>query len=153
MFRTLRSRLAGVGLVAALVAVVVTAVSVQQLTERDLRSSLDRDLDLELEIRDELAFYGLAVGGWTGVDEAVADIARRTGERVAVATLDGTILADSEQLLFDQEAPLPAQPTIIDPESTLVDFGFDDLDDPADLDDPDALAEAPETRGGAHVPG
>ena len=54
MFRTLRSRLAAVGLIAAVVAVVVTAVSVQQLTERDLRSSLDRDLDLELEIRDEL---------------------------------------------------------------------------------------------------
>ncbi len=124
MLRTLRSRLAAIGVLVALVAVVVTAISVRQLTESDIREAIARDLDDDTLIRDEIAFHGLINGSWAGVDETVAFLAAQTGERIAVATLDGTILADS-----DEEAPLPTQALIVDPESTLVDFGFEDLSD------------------------
>lgn len=126
MTGSLRTRLTLVAVGIALVAVLVAAAAVQQLTERDIRASLERDLDTELLIRDELAFYGFEVGGWGGVSSLVEALAAETGERVAVATLSGEILADSEQLLFGEDAPLPAQPTIVDPLSELVSFAFED---------------------------
>ncbi len=132
MTASLRTRLTLVAVGIALVAVLVAAAAVQQLTERDIRASLERDLDTELLIRDELAFYGFEVGGWGGVSSLVEALATDTGERIAVATLSGEILADSEQLLFGEDAPLPAQPTIVDPLSELVSFAFEG-------EDPDAI--------------
>ena len=128
MLRTLRSRLTAIGVVVVLVAVVVTAISVRQLTESDIRGAIERDLDVEFLIRDEIAFHGLVNGGWDDIDETVADLAVAFDERIAVASLDGEVLADSEVLVADSEAALPAQALIVDPESTLVDFGFGDLD-------------------------
>ncbi|MEM7284770.1 MAG: ATP-binding protein [Actinomycetota bacterium] len=128
MLRTLRSRLTVIGIVVALVAVVVTAISVRQLTESDIRGAIERDLDVEFLIRDEIAFHGLVNGGWDDIEATVADLSLRFDERIAVASLAGEVLADSEVLVEDSEASLPSQALIVDPESTLVDFGFEDLD-------------------------
>lgn len=128
MLRTLRSRLTAIGVAVVLVAVVVTAISVRQLTESDIRGAIERDLDDEFLIRDEIAFHGLVNGGWDDIDETVIDLALTFDERIAVASLGGEVLADSEILVAESEAALPAQALIVDPESTLVDFGFGDLD-------------------------
>ena len=128
MLRSLRSRLTAIGVAVVLVAVVVTAISVRELTESDIRGAIERDLDIEFLIRDEIAFHGLVNGGWEDIDETVVDLAVAFDERIAVASLDGEILADSEVLVAESEAALPAQALIVDPESTLVDFGFGDLD-------------------------
>ena len=108
MLRTLRSRLTAIGVVVVLVAVVVTAISVRQLTESDIRGAIERDLDVEFLIRDEIAFHGLVNGGWDDIDETVADLAVAFDERIAVASLDGEVLADSEVLVADSEAALAA---------------------------------------------
>lgn len=134
MLRTLRSRLTAIGIAVVLVAVVVTAVSVRQLTESDIRDAIERDLDVEFLIRDEIAFHGLVNGGWDGIDETVADLSLTFDERIAVASIDGEVLADSELIVAESEAPLPAQALIVDPESTLVDFGFEDLVDDEEND-------------------
>lgn len=128
MLRTLRSRLTAIGVLVVLVAVVVTAISVRQLTESDIRDAIERDLDVEFLIRDEIAFHGLVNGGWDDIEETVADLSRAFDERIAVASLSGEVLADSEVIVAESEAALPAQALIVDPESTLVDFGFEDLD-------------------------
>ena len=128
MLRTLRSRLTAIGIVVVLVAVVVTAISVRQLTESDIRDAIERDLDVEFLIRDEIAFHGLVNGGWDDIEDTVADLSLAFDERIAVASLSGEVLADSEVLVEDSDAPLPAQALIVDPESTLVDFGFEELD-------------------------
>ena len=124
MFGSLRTRLAVGGILVAIIAVVVTAIAVQQVTKRDIRSSIQRDLDTELFIRDELAFFGLDQPGWADVESVVRELALVTGERIAVANLTGDILADSEPLIFGADASLPSQATIVDPQSSLIDFGF-----------------------------
>ncbi len=124
MFGSLRTRLAVGGILVAIIAVVVTAIAVQQVTKRDIRSSIQRDLDTELFIRDEVAFAGLDQAGWADIKSTVRELALATGERIAVASLAGDILADSEQLIFGADASLPSQATIVDPQSSLIDFGF-----------------------------
>jgi two-component system sensor histidine kinase BaeS len=116
------------GVVVALLAVVVTAFAVQRLTTSDIRGSIQRDLDTEIEIRDMLAFYGVERGGWDGVEFEVEALAEFFGERIAVATLDGRLLADSERLLFDRDAPLPPTISIIDPASALTPFEMSEAD-------------------------
>ena len=123
---SLRGRLVLLGIVLAVVAIVVTAFSVQRLTESDIRTDIERDLDAEIEIRDSLAFFGVGREDWDGIEDEVVDLAVAFDERIAVATLDGTILADSEQLLFGNTASLPSSATIVDPGSTLIEFGIPD---------------------------
>ncbi|MCP4225443.1 MAG: hypothetical protein GY773_19070, partial [Actinomycetia bacterium] len=114
-FGSLGRRLALAGVIVALLAVVVTAYSVQRVTQSTIRGSIERDLSEEVFIRDELAFLGAYYGDWDEVADLVIELSTETGQRIAVATLDDEILADSELLRFDQSAPLPAQATIVDP--------------------------------------
>ncbi len=116
---SLRLRLALAGIAVALVAVLVTAVAMVRLTTSSLRSELAVDLDTQVLIRDELAVHGLVDGDWDEVDEVVRDIALETGERVAVADLGGTILADSALSVDGEAAPLPSRATLVDPTSTF----------------------------------
>ncbi len=122
MLPSLRARLAIAALLLAATAVLVTAFAVQRLTESDIRSAIQRDLDTELFIRDSLAFYSFDRGSWDGVAAEVETLSQNTGQRIAVATLAGKILADSEQLRFGREAALPQQALIVDPQNPL--FGF-----------------------------
>ncbi|MCP4226215.1 MAG: HAMP domain-containing protein [Actinomycetia bacterium] len=96
------------------------------MTQSTIRGSIERDLSEEVFIRDELAFLGAYHGDWDEVAESVVDLSTETGQRIAVATLDDKILADSELLRFDQSAPLPAQATIVDPASELFEFAVSD---------------------------
>lgn len=125
---SLRQRLVLAGIAVALLAVVVTAYSVQRLTESTIRSALALDLDLERDIRDQLAFHGAVNGDWDDVAAEVENLALATGERIAVASLDGMILADSAILLDEGDEPLPAQATIVDPASEFFDFQISDED-------------------------
>ncbi|MEM8925747.1 MAG: ATP-binding protein [Actinomycetota bacterium] len=122
MGSSLRLRLALTGIAVALLAVGVTAYVVQRLTVERAEAALDLDLELQLQVRDELAFYGLYNRSWEGVEQEVAFLARTSGERIALATLDGEILADSAELLDGTSAPLPRQSTLIDPEGRYLDF-------------------------------
>ncbi|MCP3991961.1 MAG: hypothetical protein GY724_23010, partial [Actinomycetia bacterium] len=54
-FGSLGRRLALAGVIVALLAVVVTAYSVQRVTQSTIRGSIERDLSEEVYIRDELA--------------------------------------------------------------------------------------------------
>ncbi len=84
--------------------------------------SLESDLDAEIIIRDSLAFYGHDRASWIGVETEVEALARAFDERIAVATLDGDVLADSALLVDGEPQPLPREATIVDPSSTLIEF-------------------------------
>ena len=119
---SLRARLVLLGVLVALIAVLVTAFTVQQVTTSDIETSVRRDLDVELTIRDSLAFYGAETGSWSGVAAEVVMLSEVFDERIAIATIDGRILADSERERFDREVPLPEGGTLIDPSGALLAF-------------------------------
>lgn len=120
---SLRSRLILLGVGLVLLSVGVTAFVVQQVTRSDIRQAIERDLDVEVEIRDSIVFHGLGRGNWDGVAEVVDELAAAWDERVAIADLDGRILADSARRDGgDQAPPLPNQATLVDPLSELVEF-------------------------------
>ncbi len=121
--RRLSARVAlGVALVAA-VSIAVTALAVQRLAERELRSEITRNLDAELEIRDAIANHGIESRGWHGIEGTVIDLARRHDERIAVATLAGEVLVDTAVEIGGGAAPLPSRPSVIDPTDSLINYG------------------------------
>ncbi|MEM7337849.1 MAG: ATP-binding protein [Actinomycetota bacterium] len=129
---TLRGRLMAAGLVLAVFAVAITALSVERLTLSSVETSIERDLDIELYIRDRLAGHALTYGSWDRVENEVLALAGETGERIALADFDDVILADSELLLFGEAAPLPIQATTLDPGSQL--FGLAPLGSSVEFD-------------------
>lgn len=120
---SLRSRLILLGVGLVLLSVGVTAFVVQQVTRSDIRDAIQRDLDVDVEIRDSIVFHGVGRGNWDDVDEVVDKLADFWEERIAIADLDGRILADSARRDGGEQVPsLPNQATLVDPLSQLVEF-------------------------------
>ena len=115
-FASLRARLILLGVGLVLLSVGVTASVIQQVTRRDIRQAIERDLDVDVEIRDSIVFHGLGRGNWGGLDGTVDELAATWDVRIAVADLNGKILADSARRNGEAVPPLPKQATLVDPE-------------------------------------
>ncbi|MEO1062886.1 MAG: ATP-binding protein [Actinomycetota bacterium] len=102
---SIRVRLLLVAIVVALVAVVATTIIAQRVATEDVRSAVERDLELEAEVAGLVEAYAFEEGTWDGLDGFVDDIAVDIDERIAVIDDFGRVLADS-----DPDTPLPAQP-------------------------------------------
>ena len=75
--------------------------------------------------------YGIERCNWDGVEEVVDELSEVWDERVALATLDDVILADSAADPDGSRPPLTAQSTVVDPFSEFIDLELPD--DPVEL--------------------
>jgi two-component system sensor histidine kinase BaeS len=108
-------RLLAVSLAVATLAVGATAWLITRDTTDALRSDIERSLERDNHIHQELLAFGATHPTWDGVDALVAGVAADTGERVALTTPDGTLVADSAAVGGDAPS-LPATPVaMIDP--------------------------------------
>ncbi len=113
---SIRVRLLLVAVVVALAAVAATTVIAQRVATEDVRSAVERDLELEADVAGLIGDYANETGTWDGEDEFVDFIADDVGERIAVVDDFGRLLADS-----DPELALPAQPVArVEPEPFLL---------------------------------
>ncbi|MEM9714443.1 MAG: ATP-binding protein [Actinomycetota bacterium] len=100
-----RVRLLVIAVVVALVAVVATTLIAQRVATEDVRSAVERDLELEAEVAGLVEGYAFERGTWEGLDDFVDLVAVDVGERIAVIDDFGRTLADSEP-----GVELPTQP-------------------------------------------
>lgn len=113
---SIRVRLLLVAAVVALAAVAATTVIAQRIATEDVRSAVERDLELEAEVAFLVESYAIETGTWDGLDEFVELVALDLDERIAVIDDFGRTIADS-----DPGLALPAQPIArVEPEPFLV---------------------------------
>lgn len=88
-------RLLGLSLTVAVCSIAATAwLTTRDTTER-IRGEFDRTLEADGFVYRELLAYATSHDSWTGVAATVSDLADRTGQRVALTTGDGDVIADS----------------------------------------------------------
>ena len=108
---SLRARLALGGALLAIVSVAVTAWIVTETTSADLIGDVDELREAQSVILSDLSAYAALNSDWAGVEPLVDDLTERFGTRIALTTLEGVSLVDS-----DPESPLPpAASAVIDP--------------------------------------
>jgi two-component system sensor histidine kinase BaeS len=143
--RSVVARLVVATLTVALLAVAATAWVASRETAREVRSAVERDLEVEDAVYEELSFYALTNGSWEGVATTVSELSADYDQRIALTTVDGEVIADSADL-HGSPAPLPDAPVgYIAPDSPVISF-----DSPATvldgleplIDEGMALAEA-----------
>lgn len=118
MLRSFRARLLAAALVVALVAIGVTAWVTNRTTSEDLAQQFEEGVFIEQTIYDELTIFAITEPDWTDVDELLEDLADEFGLRIALADLDGGVIADTEP-----GSDLPGAPVaFIDPANPLIDF-------------------------------
>ena len=116
--RSAVSRLVAATLAVALLAVAATAWMASRETARELRGAVERDLQIEDAVYEELSFYALTNGSWEGVADSVAELAAEFDERIALTTVDGEVIADSAA---GDGVPLPDAPAgYIAPDSPAI---------------------------------
>jgi two-component system sensor histidine kinase BaeS len=102
MRRSVLVRFLGLSLAVALGAVIATALIATYSTSEKLQGEIDANtgqLQVDGEIYAELSKYAADHPSWSGVDKLVHDLADKLGRRVAVATDDGSVIADSARML------------------------------------------------------
>jgi two-component system sensor histidine kinase BaeS len=83
-----------------------------------VRAAVERDLEVEDAVYEELSFYALTNGSWDGVADTVSRLAEDHDERIALTTVDGEVIADSEG---GSGAALPDAPVgYIAPDSPVI---------------------------------
>ncbi len=107
--RSLLVRLVALIAIVVSIAVVVTALAVRYVVVSTSESYYARDLRVENTITDTVAGYGAARRGWDGVEALLDQLAGIYDERIAITTLDGTVIADTSS------SPLPSQAFIVVP--------------------------------------
>ncbi|MGW4113280.1 sensor histidine kinase [Actinosynnema sp. NPDC004786] len=113
MRRSLLSRLVGLSLTVAALAVGATAVLATRGTGDRPREDPAADASLlstDGGILARLRAYADEHRDWTGVDALVRELAEATGRRIALTGPDGTPFVDSAVLLGGVPADLPAAP-------------------------------------------
>lgn len=108
----------------ALLASAATAVVTRSQTIAAVENAASIEFENETTIRDAILFYGLVNGTWDGLGRVVDELASELDTRIAVARVDGRVVADSD----------PGEPIPDDARATLdvrfdfpsVDFAFDD---------------------------
>lgn len=109
--RSLLLRLLGLSLAVAVLAVAATAWLTTRETGERFRGEVERTLEVDTFIYQELIAYALDHESWDGVDSLVDRLADETGRRVALTTEDGDLLADSAGGGSGGSPPLPSTST------------------------------------------
>lgn len=118
MLRSFRARLLAAILIVAMLAIGVTAWITNRTTSDDAQRQVEEDIFAEKSIYEELTIYAITSPDWSGAGDLVDGLAADFERRIAVAGLDGQVLADS-----DKDRPLPAAPVgIVDPANPLIEF-------------------------------
>ncbi|NED98768.1 sensor histidine kinase [Phytoactinopolyspora halotolerans] len=111
MRRSLFLRLLGLSLAVAVFAIGATAWLTTRETSERFRGEFERTLEADTFLYLQLASYASAHDSWDDVEQTVAELAERTGRRVALTTMDGDVVADSAGAAGDGAPPLPSAPT------------------------------------------
>lgn len=112
MRRSLLVRLVVVSVAVALGTAAATAwLTTRGATER-IRGEFQQSLEADQFIYESLRQYAIDHTDWSGVGPTVRDLARRTGRRVALTTVDGDTLADSAAE-EGGSARLPSRPAAV----------------------------------------
>ncbi|NDL58028.1 sensor histidine kinase [Phytoactinopolyspora mesophila] len=104
-------RLLGLSLAVAVFAIAATAWLTSRDTSERFRGEFERTLEADTFIYQGLSEYASRNDSWDGVDTVVAELAERTGRRVALTTLDGDVLADSAAISGQPAPALASTPT------------------------------------------
>ncbi|ONI67841.1 two-component sensor histidine kinase [Kribbella sp. ALI-6-A] len=102
MRRSVLIRFLGLSLAVALGAVIATAVIATYSTSEQLQGEIDTNisqLEVDTRIFADLSDYASDHASWSGVDPLVNQLADQTGRRVALTAPDGSVIADSAELL------------------------------------------------------
>ena len=92
----------------ALVASILTGLLIRNRTLDAVESAAQQDLATDALILSEVQAYPFFYGSWDGVEMVVNTLSSDFDRRIAVTTLDGDILADS-----DPGEPLPGEPNAL----------------------------------------
>ncbi|MEW6472374.1 MAG: ATP-binding protein [Actinomycetota bacterium] len=115
MRRSLLVRLLALSLAVAACAIGATAWLTGRNTSRQLRGELERTLEGDAAIYQALLGFADGQPTWDGVDKLVNQLAGKTGQRIALTTPDGRLLADSASTGPDRPR-LPRTPAaVVDP--------------------------------------
>jgi two-component system, OmpR family, sensor histidine kinase BaeS len=115
MRRSLLVRLLALSLAVAACAVGATAWLTGRNTSRQLQGELNRTLEGDAAIYQALLGFADGQPTWDGVAKLVGQLSIKTGQRIALTTPDGHLLADSAGTDPDRP-PLPRTPAaVVDP--------------------------------------
>ena len=115
MRRSLLIRLLALSLAVAACAIGATAWLTGRATSQQLQGDLERTLEGDAAIYQALLGFADGQPTWDGVETLVDQLAGKTGQRIALTTPDGHVLADSAGLGPDRPH-LPRTPAaVVDP--------------------------------------
>jgi two-component system sensor histidine kinase BaeS len=103
--------LLGLSLAVAVFAIAATAWLTSRDTSERFRGEFERTLEADTFIYQELNVYASRHESWDDVEPVVAELAERTGRRIALTTLDGEVLADSATISGQPAPALASNPT------------------------------------------
>ena len=109
-------------MVVAVTAIGATAWLTLSLTSREFTESQAAADRHRYEIADEIARFGRLNGRWPGVSALVGDLSKRTGLHIRLATLDQTVLVDSDSLAERPVGQVRPGPMLIDPRPVMGDW-------------------------------
>jgi two-component system sensor histidine kinase BaeS len=113
-------------MVVAVTAIGATAWLTLSLTSREVAESQAAADRHRYEIADEIARFGRLNGRWPGVSSLAGDLSRRTGLHIRLATLDQTVLVDSDSLAGRPVGQVRPGPMLIDPRPGVGDWADDE---------------------------
>ncbi|GAB2507488.1 sensor histidine kinase [Nocardiopsis aegyptia] len=129
---SLRARLLASSVLVAVCSITATAWLAVQGTSESLSVEQGETLAADTRIHDELVGYAATHAGWQGVDETVRELSEQTGRRIALATENRRLIADSATSGADSEPALPPRASsVVDAlavDVTLVPEGVDRID-------------------------
>ncbi|UFQ17193.1 MULTISPECIES: sensor histidine kinase [Streptomyces] len=135
--KSLLARLLVVSVLVSIGSVAATAWLAAQTTSGALRQEQGQVLADDARIYDRLLGVGAAAPAWRGAGQAVRELARSTGRRVALTTQDRKVIADSAAP--SKHTPLPPNASaVLDPLAvdTTLSAGRGDEEAGADRVDP-----------------
>ncbi|WP_447038224.1 HAMP domain-containing sensor histidine kinase [Streptomyces sp. DSM 118878] len=145
--RSLLARLLAVSVLVSVGSIAATAWLAAQTTSGALRQEQGQVLADDARIYDRLLGVGAGAPAWRGADEAVRELSRRTGRRIALTTQDRKVITDSAAPA--KHTPLPPNASaVLDPLAvdTTLTPGRSGEDAAADRIDPRAIGPYRLTR-------
>ncbi|MEV0121305.1 HAMP domain-containing sensor histidine kinase [Streptomyces sp. NPDC050703] len=145
--RSLLARLLAVSVLVSVGSIAATTWLAAQTTSGALRQEQGQVLADDARVYDRLLGVGAGAPEWRGADEAVRELSRRTGRRIALTTQDRKVIADSAAPA--KHTPLPPNASaVLDPLAvdTTLTPGRSGEDTAADRIDPRAVGPYRLTR-------
>ena len=146
MPRSLFARLLTLSLAVAVAAVAATAWLTTRTTSTRIAGEFDRQLEADAFVYTRLLEHASSSPDWSGVGPLLHELARRTGQRLALTTDDGERLLDTAA--SPEATPLPEVPAaLIDPFDPLQEVASDpESDDASPPLVPDIVLDTPAVR-------